>query len=222
MRVHIIHAHPVETSFNRALYHAAIEALEGAGHTVDPLNLYDEDFRAVMSRDERLNYHEVPENLTPEIAPYVERLRAADALVFIHPVWNYGYPAILKGYFDRIFLPGVSFILVGGETSDRGTLRPNMKHIKRVAYVTTYGGDRFRTMIMGDPPPPPGASLGLGYLWHPPAARLPRPLRHEHRHSRTPRRFHRQGPPAAGVVLAEPRHSSRNARANWSVNGLTK
>ena len=28
---------------------------------------------------------------------------------FVHPVWNFGYPAILKGFFDRVFLPGVSF-----------------------------------------------------------------------------------------------------------------
>jgi NAD(P)H dehydrogenase (quinone) len=153
MRVHVVHAHPVETSYNRALFDAACEALTGAGHTVDALNLYDEAFQAVMSREERVNYHEVSQNLTPAVAPYVERLRAADAMVFVHPVWNYGYPAILKGYFDRIFLPGVSFILVGGEgQSDKGTLVPNMKNIKKVAFVTTYGGDRLRTMLMGDPP----------------------------------------------------------------------
>jgi NAD(P)H dehydrogenase (quinone) len=169
MRVHVVHAHPVETSFNRALFDAAIDVLKSAGHEVDPLSLYDEDFRAAMSREERLNYHDVPGNLTPEIAPYVERLRAADALVFIHPVWNYGYPAILKGYFDRIFLPGVSFVLVGGESSDKGTLVPNMKNIKRVAYVTTYGGDRLRTMLMGDPP----RRLARRWAWVTFGTRLP-------------------------------------------------
>ena len=46
---------------------------------------------------------------------YVERLRGAEALVLVFPVWNYGYPAILKGFFDRVFLPGVSFRLVDGE-----------------------------------------------------------------------------------------------------------
>lgn len=150
MRVHVIHAHPVETSYNRALFNAVVESLTAKGHTVDALNLYDEHFPAVLSREERLNYHEVPGNLTPGVAPYVDRLMAADALVFVHPVWNYGYPAILKGYFDRIFLPGVSFILEGG--GDRGRLVPNLKHIRKVAFVTTYGGTRWRTMIMGDPP----------------------------------------------------------------------
>ncbi|MDP1731135.1 MAG: NAD(P)H-dependent oxidoreductase [Devosia sp.] len=146
MRVLVVHAHPVETSFNRALYDAALEALRGSGHEVDALNLYDEGFDAVMSREERLNYHDVPENLTPAIKPYVDRLLAAEAAVFIHPVWNYGYPAILKGFFDRIFVPGVSFVL------EDGKLTPTLRNIKKVVYVTTYGGDRFRTWLMGDPP----------------------------------------------------------------------
>ena len=151
MRVLVVHAHPVETSFNRALYDSALAALRGAGHEVDGLDLYDEDFAAVMSREERLNYHEIPGNLTPAVQPYVDRLVAAEAIVFIYPVWNYGYPAILKGFFDRIFLPGVSFILVGGNGVDTGTLVSNLKK-RKVAFVTTYGGERWRTWLMGDPP----------------------------------------------------------------------
>jgi len=150
MRVHVIHAHPVETSYNRALFNAVVEELTVQGHDVDALNLYDEEFHAVLSREERLNYHDVPGNLTPSVKPFVDRLMAAEALVFVHPVWNYGYPAILKGYFDRIYLPGVSFILEGG--GDRGRLVPNLTHIKKVAFVTTYGGNRWRTFVMGDPP----------------------------------------------------------------------
>ncbi|UXN72879.1 NAD(P)H-dependent oxidoreductase [Devosia sp. A8/3-2] len=150
MRVHVIHAHPVETSFNRALFDAVVGELTDNGHEVDALNLYDEQFDAVLSREERLNYHEVPGNLTPAIKPYVDRLRAAEAIVFVHPVWNYGYPAILKGYFDRIFLPGVAFVMEGG--GDRGRLVPNLTNIRKAAFVTTYGGNRWRTMLMGDPP----------------------------------------------------------------------
>ena len=161
MRVLVVHAHPVETSFNRALFDAACGALTAGGHTVDAMNLYDEDFQAVMSREERLNYHDIPGNLTPEVKPYVDRVRAAEAAVFVHPVWNYGYPAILKGFFDRIFLPGVSFILVGGNGTDKGKLVTNMKNIRKVAYITTYGGDRFRTWIMGDPP----RRLAMRWAW---------------------------------------------------------
>jgi len=146
MRVLVLHAHPVETSFNRSLYNAALETLRSNGHEVDALNLYEEGFEAAMSREERIIYHDGPENLTPAIKPYVDRVRAAEAIVIIHPVWNYGYPAILKGFFDRIFITGVSFVL------EDGKLRTTLRNIRKVVYVTSYGGDRFRTWLMGDPP----------------------------------------------------------------------
>ena len=146
MRVHVIHAHPVETSYNRALFNTVVEALTAREHAVDALDLYAENFDAVLSREERIEYQDVPGNLTPATKPYVDRLRAAEAIVFVHPVWNYGYPAILKGYFDRVFLPGVSFDLVDGK------VQPALTNIRRAAFVTIYGGDRWRTMLMGDPP----------------------------------------------------------------------
>jgi NAD(P)H dehydrogenase (quinone) len=152
MRVMVLHAHPVEESFNRSLYNAVLETLKASGHQVDPVDLYAEDFNPVMSREGRLVYHDFPDNVTPELKPYVDRLMAAEGLVIVHPVWNYGFPAILKGYFDRVFIPGVSFQLVGGSSPDKGALKPNLKHIKKVVFVTSYGGDRWRSWLMGDPP----------------------------------------------------------------------
>jgi len=146
MKVLVVHAHPVETSFNRSLFKTVVETLTAGGHKVDPLNLYDEKFDALLSREERIHYEEVPGNQTPAVKPYVDRVLGCDAIVFVHPVWNYGYPAILKGFFDRIFLPGVSFIL------ENGGVTPNLKNIKRAAFVCSYGGDRWRTILMGDPP----------------------------------------------------------------------
>jgi putative NADPH-quinone reductase len=148
----VLHAHPVETSFNRSLCNAVLETLRAKGHEPDLVDLYAENFNPVLSREDRLNYHDVPDNITPELKPYVDRLMAAEGLVIVHPVWNYGFPAILKGYFDRVFMPGVSFVLEGGDGPDKGKLKPNLKHIRKVAFVTSYGGDRFRTMVMGDPP----------------------------------------------------------------------
>jgi len=64
----------------------------------------------------------------------------------VFPVWNFGYPAILKGFLDRVFLPGVSFKLVDGK------VKPNLTHIRKLAAVTTYGGTRMRAFMAGDPP----------------------------------------------------------------------
>ncbi|MEO1749707.1 MAG: NAD(P)H-dependent oxidoreductase, partial [Pseudomonadota bacterium] len=60
--------------------------------------------------------------------------------------WNFGYPAILKGFFDRVFLPGVSFNIVNGK------VRPCLHNIRKVGVVTTYGGSRTRAFLVGDPP----------------------------------------------------------------------
>jgi putative NADPH-quinone reductase len=61
-----------------------------------------------MSEQERMQYHNVGLNRAP-IGDYADRLLAAEGLVLIYPVWNEGFPAILKGFFDRVFIPGVSF-----------------------------------------------------------------------------------------------------------------
>jgi putative NADPH-quinone reductase len=145
MNVLVLYAHPVETSFHAALHRLIVERLAAAGHSVDDCDLYAEDFDPRMSRDERLAYHD---GRTPseEVGRYVERLRRAEALVLAFPVWNFGYPAILKGFFDRIFLPGVSFQMIDGEAA------PSLHNIRKVAAITTYGGSRFRAFLMGDPP----------------------------------------------------------------------
>jgi putative NADPH-quinone reductase len=145
MRVLVLFAHPVETSFSAALHRAAVGALREAGHEVDDCDLYAEEFNPVMSRQERLDYHDEAICRKP-VQAYVDRVFAAEALVIVNPVWNYGYPAILKGFFDRVFLPGVSFKLKDGQ------VQPSLWHIRRIAAVTTYGGTRFRSMLMGDSP----------------------------------------------------------------------
>jgi putative NADPH-quinone reductase len=145
MRVLVLYAHPDPESFGAALHLATVKALEAAGHEVDDCDLYAEGFEPALSRTERIGYRDLASNTLP-VAGYVERLRAAEALVLCFPVWNFGYPAILKGFFDRVFLPGVSFKLTDGK------VRPNLWNIRRLAAVTTYGGSRWRAVLMGDPP----------------------------------------------------------------------
>lgn len=145
MRVLVLFAHPVETSFGAALHKAVVEELRAAGHQVDDCDLYAENFVPVMSRAERIDYMEVGPNRS-EVESYVQRLLAAEALVVVHPVWNFGYPAILKGFLDRVFLPGVSFKMVNRKA------RPSLFNIRKCTFVCTYGGTRFRAFLMGDPP----------------------------------------------------------------------
>jgi len=145
VKILVLYAHPVETSFNAALHRMIVERLTAAGHTVDDCDLYAENFDPRLTRAERLAYHDAREP-PDSVGPYVRRLLAADALVICFPVWNFGFPAILKGFFDRVFLPDVSFKLVDGK------VQPTLHNIRKVAAVTSYGGSWFRAALMGNPP----------------------------------------------------------------------
>jgi NAD(P)H dehydrogenase (quinone) len=146
LRILVLFAHPVETSFGAALHMKLVEVLRASGHKVDDCDLNAEGFDPVMSRQDRIDYHNLAVNRR-RVAPYVDRLLAAEALVFSFPVWNMGFPAILKGFVDKVFLPGVSFTL-----GEDGSFNPRLHNIKRLGVVCTYGGSWLHTFMMGDPP----------------------------------------------------------------------
>ena len=97
MKILVLFAHPVESSFGAALHAKAVETLEKRGHEIDDCDLYGENFDPVMSRQDRLDYHDVSINRR-RVAPYVDRLLAAEALLFSFPVWNFGFPAISQRF----------------------------------------------------------------------------------------------------------------------------
>jgi NAD(P)H dehydrogenase (quinone) len=146
MRALVLFAHPVEASFSAALHAKVVSTLIARGHEVDDCDLNAEGFDPVMRREDRIEYHDVATNRS-RVAPYVERLLEAEALVLVFPVWNMGFPAILKGFIDKVFLPGVAFNLAAD-----GAYAPCLHNIRRLAAVCTYGGDRLRSFILGDPP----------------------------------------------------------------------
>lgn len=144
-RALVLFAHPCDESFAAATHKLVVDTLTAKGWDVDDCDLNAEGFNPVLTAAERRGYHDVTSNAAP-VQSYVDRLVRADALVLVFPVWNYGFPAILKGYFDRVFLPGVSFKLVDGK------VKPNLTNIRKIAAVTSYGGTRFKTLLAGDPP----------------------------------------------------------------------
>ena len=146
MRVLVLYSHPVETSFNAALHAQVVAGLIDAGHEVDDCDLDAEGFDPVLSREERLGYHDVPSNRR-RLQSHVDRLQRAEALVLCFPTWCFGLPAMLKGYFDRVFMPGVAFDL-----SDPANVKPSLTHLRRIAAVVTYGRPRWVAWWMGDPP----------------------------------------------------------------------
>jgi putative NADPH-quinone reductase len=140
----VLYAHPLPDSFAAAVHTAVLAGLRDAGHDVDDCDLYAEGFDPVLSFEERRDYHDETKNRRL-IDPYVERVLRAEAMVLCFPVWCFGQPAILKGFFDRVFIPGVSFTL------ENGVAKPALTHIRRILGVTTYGRPWWTALLVGDP-----------------------------------------------------------------------
>lgn len=146
----VVHAHPNPESFNTAVRDRAVETLETAGHTVDLIDLYAIGYRPCMSEREHLDYYtDGTAHPDPVVANHIERLLAAEALIFIYPTWWSGLPAILKGWLDRTLLPEVAFTLEPGP-DHRAVVSPNLHNITRLIGITTYGSKRLEVQLLGD------------------------------------------------------------------------
>ena len=146
MRCVVVFAHPVAESYCAALRDAAVSALRGARHEVRIVDLYAEGFDPVLSRQERLDYHTEGVNEV-NVRAHIELLRWAEALVFVYPTWWYGLPAILKGWLDRVWVPGVTFTLPAGGKPIRGL----MDNIVRLVGISTSGSSRLWLALVGNP-----------------------------------------------------------------------
>jgi NAD(P)H dehydrogenase (quinone) len=146
LRALVIYAHPLETSLISAAHALVVETLRAGGHEVDDLDLYAERFDPALSREQMRNYVDIEANIR-EVEPYVARLRAAEALILVYPVWFDGLPAIMQGYFQRVFLPGVATVI-----DDMGLFHPNLRNLKRMAAVCAYGETRADVARKHDPP----------------------------------------------------------------------
>jgi len=146
MRVLYIYCHPLPESFHAAIRAHALAGLKAGGHEIDLLDLYAEGFDPVLSADARRHYHDTSRNQAG-VESYIERLKSADALVVQFPVWCFGMPAMLKGFLDRMIMPGVAF-----DITDPAKVEPMLGNLKRVTGIVTYGRPRWTAFAMGDPP----------------------------------------------------------------------
>lgn len=148
MRVLVIFCHPCEDSFNAAIYRTALTALEASGHEVRSHDLYAEGFQPIMTREERQNYMTTTEPLLSRTAQHAADLRWCEALIVIYPTWYYGPPAMLKGWLECVFLPGVSFSV----SEQSGKLaKLLLTNVRRFVGITTSGSPWWWLKVIGDP-----------------------------------------------------------------------
>lgn len=120
MHALIVFAHPEPRSFNAALKEVALETLEGGGHTVEVSDLYAQGFDPVEG-PRHYTHRTDPDSFSPlgeqrhawkndtvpaDVRREIERLERADLVILQFPLWWHAQPAILKGWFDRVFMSG--------------------------------------------------------------------------------------------------------------------
>ena len=147
MHILLVLAHPLAESFAAAVARTARETLEEAGHTVDVLDLYQENFDPRLTAAERAGYFDIPYDFSG-VANLVARLKAAEGLILVFPQWWFNFPAILKGFFDRVLAPGVAF----SHDPSGGRLLPRLSNIKLLWALTTTGSPWWMVQLyMGNP-----------------------------------------------------------------------
>lgn len=136
MRVLVVVAHPEPQSFNGALHRTAVDTLRSVGHEVEASDLYAMGWKAVAGPDDFAGPREDDERFrldreqtfahdagttAADIVAEQHKIERADLLLLQYPMWWFGPPAILKGWFDRVFTRGFAYL--PGRKYDTGMLR---------------------------------------------------------------------------------------------------
>ncbi|EJL71225.1 NAD(P)H-dependent oxidoreductase, partial [Chryseobacterium populi] len=100
-KIVVINGHPYKESFNSAIAHSYITSALNFGSQVRYIAIGELDFNPNL----QYGYQQRME-LEPDLVKALEDIRWSEHQVWIHPLWWLGMPAIMKGFFDRTFLPG--------------------------------------------------------------------------------------------------------------------
>lgn len=103
-KIALILGHPDKESYNQALAQAYKKGAEAAGLEIQEINIYDLDFNPNL----KYGYRKRTE-LEPDLLKSQEIINWAEHLVWVYPVWWGSVPAIMKGFLDRVLLPGFAF-----------------------------------------------------------------------------------------------------------------
>lgn len=143
MKKLVIYAHPWDGSFNHSVKEMVISNFVEQGHSVDLIDLNKDGFNPVMNSDDLSLFS--AGNFADDLASdYAKRLLAADELIIIFPIWWYGEPAILKGFYDKVFLKGHLYDEVDHQL--KGLLKTH-----KATIITTANIDHTIFQYLGDP-----------------------------------------------------------------------
>jgi putative NADPH-quinone reductase len=146
MNILIVLAHPNQKSFNHAIAHRVSAALKRLHHNILFHDLYAEKFNPVVSTDD-LDKNRVPDS---RLRVYCDELQEADGIIFVHPNWWGAPPAMLKGWIDRVFRPGVAYKFDPGDNGE-GVPRGLLAGKAALVFTTSNTLEAREKAVFGDP-----------------------------------------------------------------------
>lgn len=165
MKALVVYCHPDPDSYTAAVRSAVIGQLEHNGAEIRLIDLYGEGFNPLLSQAEWRGYENTDNNASG-VEEHAAAVQWCDTLIFVYPTWWYGHPAMLKGWLDRVLLPGVAFHMPAD-----GNITPGLHNIRCLAVFTTCGASWWLTRFVGSP----GRKIlirGIGLLCHPRARKI--------------------------------------------------
>ncbi len=147
MNALVVYCHPRPQSFTHAIKELVVEKLNDAGAATRIIDLYAEGFQPCLTAAEWEGYEAVETNRAG-IETHCAALEWCDTLIFVYPTWWYGHPAMLKGWLDRVLVPGLAFKM---PDEDGANIQPMLTHINRLAVFTTCGASWWLTRFIGAP-----------------------------------------------------------------------
>jgi NAD(P)H dehydrogenase (quinone) len=112
------------------------------------IDLYGENFNPVFSLEEKQNYLPNTAYNIQRVQPHIDALQWAQALVVCYPTWYYGAPAMLKGWFERVWLPDITFTVPRAKGEKAGG---RLTNIKVFLGITTSGSPWWWLRLIRDP-----------------------------------------------------------------------
>lgn len=141
----IVLAHPMPASLSGHLAARLQDAAAALGWEVRLRDLCAEGFDPRLTVAERAGYYG---SFAGGAVAEMEELARAEVLILVFPTWWSGFPAVLKGWFDRVWAPGLAY----DHSPELKKMVPRLTGLKAVLAVTTLGAPRvWDWVIMGRP-----------------------------------------------------------------------
>ncbi|MGO3707544.1 MAG: NAD(P)H-dependent oxidoreductase [Mesonia hippocampi] len=123
-QVLVINGHPDKESFNYALAEAYIKGANKADAILSQINISELRFDPNL----KFGYRKRME-LEPDLIDAIDKIKKADHIVWVFPLWWYSFPALMKGFIDRVFLPGITYQPIEGKPFPKKLLKGKTAHI---------------------------------------------------------------------------------------------